>query len=96
MVHVGYVPTLYARSSGSIEMEWFSVPLSTQVRSEYQMVTGDKMLGVTCNVLESHPGGAAILLVGFMLQSRDKLSSVGQFGPSVVISVCNLGDEPPS
>ena len=31
------------------------------------MGTADKM-GVTCDGLASHPGGVAVLLVGFMLQ----------------------------
>ena len=42
------------------------------------MGTGNKMLGVTCNGLASHPRGVAILLVGFGISS----GSVSQFGPS--------------
>ena len=40
--------------------------------------TGNKMLGegVTCDGLASHPGGVAILLLGFMLQKPRYLPAV--------------------
>ena len=41
-----------------------TVPFSTQ---EYKWVPATKCWGITCDGLPSHPGGVAILLVGFML-----------------------------
>ena len=40
----------------------------------------DKMLGVTCGGLASHPGGAAILLVAICYGNRDKLRLCGPLG----------------
>ena len=37
----------------------------------------DKMLGVTCDGLASHPGGVAILLVASCYRNQDKLGNHG-------------------
>ena len=48
---------------------------SASLHPGVQMGTGDKMLGVTCEGLASHPGGVTILLVG------------SKFGPSAAFFI---------
>ena len=40
----------------------------------------DKMLGVTCNGLASHPGEVALFLVAQYCRNRDKLQLCGPLG----------------
>ena len=45
----------------------------------------DKMLGVTCNGLASHPGGVVIFLVSSCYRNQDKLQQLCEPGLCLVL-----------